>query len=145
MMNIIILGIFISIIFYEITDISPGGIIVPGLMVLYINQVDRMIYTVVVAIITYFIVKLISRYLIVFGKRRFVVLISISIVVNLILQLLLKSFSINLLNISMIGYTIAGLIANDFFKQGVKRTLPALVIVISIIELLMLCINQIGI
>ena len=57
MTNIIIIGLLISIIFYEITDISPGGIIVPGLMVLYFNQVDRMIYTVVIAIISYLVVK----------------------------------------------------------------------------------------
>lgn len=144
MANVIILGILISIIFYEITNISPGGIIVPALMVLYINQVDRMIYTVIVAIITYLIIKLISKYVIVFGKRRFALLIIVSLVVNVILQFLLKSFSIYLLNISIIGYTIAGLIANDFCKQGVKKTLPSLVIVICIIELILICFNQLG-
>lgn len=145
MTNAIILGILISIIFYEITHISPGGIIVPALMVLYMNQLDRMIYTVIVALITYLIVKVISKYLIIFGKRRFVVLIIISLLVNLILQLILHSFSLYLLNISIIGYTIAGLIANDFCKQGVKKTLPSLAIVVSLIELILICINQLGI
>lgn len=139
MANAIILGILISIIFYEITNISPGGIIVPALMVLYINQIDRMVYTVIVAIITYLIIKLLSRYLIVFGKRRFVLLIIVSLFVNFVLQLLLRSFSIYLLNISIIGYTIAGLLANDFCKQGIKKTIPSLVIVISIIELILIC------
>ena len=92
MTNIIIIGLLISIIFYEITDISPGGIIVPGLMVLYFNQVDRMIYTVVIAIISYLVVKWASRYFIIFGRRRFVLLIVISLVINFVLQLLLKSF-----------------------------------------------------
>ncbi len=144
MTNAIIFGILISIIFYEITDISPGGIIVPALMVLYIDQLDRMVYTIIVAIITYLIVKLMSRYLIIFGKRRFVLLIIISLLVNLILQVLLRSFSIYLLNISVIGYTISGLIANAFYRQGIKRTLPSLIIVLSIIELVLLCINQLG-
>ena len=36
--NVLVLGILISIIFYEITHISPGGIIVPGLLAMYINQ-----------------------------------------------------------------------------------------------------------
>ena len=65
-LNIVLLGVIVSIIFLEITDISPGGIIVPGLMVLYIKQPERMIYTVLVAIITYFIVKFISKYFTVF-------------------------------------------------------------------------------
>jgi len=144
MTNIIIIGLLISIIFYEITDISPGGIIVPGLMALYFNQVDRMIYTVVIAIISYLVVKWASRYFIIFGRRRFVLLIVISLVINFVLQLLLKSFSISMLNVSIIGYTIAGLIANDFYKQGVKKTLPALVIVVGIVELIGIMIQYWG-
>ena len=144
MINIIILGIIVSIIFYEITDISPGGIVVPGLMVMYVNQFDKMIYTVIVAIITYLVVKFISRYLVIFGKRRFVILILISILINFLLQTLLHSFSINLLSVSIIGYSIAGIIANDMYKQGIKRTLPALAIVLVVLELIILVYQQLG-
>lgn len=142
--NILVLGIMVSIIFYEITQISPGGIIVPGLLAMYINQPQRIIYTIIVAIVTYFIVKFISRYVIVFGKRRFVLMIIISIVINLILELIITGISINLLSISIIGYTIAGLIANEVSKQGLKKTIPALVIVMCIIELIVLISNAIG-
>jgi poly-gamma-glutamate biosynthesis protein PgsC/CapC len=110
MTNIIIIGLLISIIYFEITEISPGGIIVPGLMVLYVNQIDRMIYTVIIALFSYLVVKWASRYFIIFGRRRFVLLIVVSLALNFILQLLLKSFSISMLNISIIGYTLAGLI-----------------------------------
>lgn len=144
MINIIILGIIVSIIFYEITDISPGGIVVPGLMVMYVNQFDKMIYTVIVAIITYLVVKFISRYLVIFGKRRFVILILVSILINFLLQTLLHSFSINLLSMSIIGYSIAGIIANDMYKQGIKRTLPALAIVLVVLELIILVYQQLG-
>ena len=47
-LNIVLLGVIISIIFFEITNISPGGIIVPGLMALYIKQPERMLYTIIV-------------------------------------------------------------------------------------------------
>ena len=144
-LNILILGIIISIIYYEITDISPGGIIVPGLLVMYITQPERILYTLVVALITYFLVKLLSKYIVIFGKRRFVLLIIISIFVNFILHLILVGSSVSLLNISIIGYTIAGLIANDFFKQGIKKTIPSLIIVVGIIELIVIICNQIGV
>lgn len=143
-LNVVILGILISIIFYEITNISPGGIIVPGLMVMYISEPERMVYTVIVAIITYLIVKLLSKYLIIFGKRRFVLMIVISLLINFILEFLIHASSINLINISIVGYTIAGLIANDIYKQGMKRTIPSLVIVVAIIELIVIISNQIG-
>ncbi|HHU24322.1 MAG: poly-gamma-glutamate biosynthesis protein PgsC [Bacilli bacterium] len=144
MTNIIIIGLLISIIYFEITEISPGGIIVPGLMVLYVNQIDRMIYTVIIALFSYLVVKWASRYFIIFGRRRFVLLIVVSLALNFILQLLLKSFSISMLNISIIGYTLAGLIANDFYKQGIKKTLPSLVIVVGIIELIAIVVQYWG-
>lgn len=144
-LNIVLLGVIISIIFFEITDISPGGIIVPGLMVLYIQEPERMVYTVIVAVITYYVVKLLSKYLIIFGKRRFVVMIFVSILINFLLDLLLGITSFNMINISIIGYTIAGLIANDIHKQGIRRTIPALAICITIIELLSIIILQLGV
>jgi poly-gamma-glutamate biosynthesis protein PgsC/CapC len=144
-LNIVLLGVIVSIIFFEITDISPGGIIVPGLMVLYIQEPERMVYTVIVAVITYYIVKLLSKYLIIFGKRRFVVMIFVSILINFFLDMLLKMTSFNMINISIIGYTIAGLIANDFHKQGLKRTIPALFICVAIIELISIILLQIGV
>ncbi|HOR18103.1 MAG TPA: poly-gamma-glutamate biosynthesis protein PgsC/CapC, partial [Bacilli bacterium] len=111
----------------------------------YVNQFDKMIYTVIVAIITYLVVKFISRYLVIFGKRRFVILILVSILINFLLQLLLHSFSINLLNMSIIGYSIAGIIANDMYKQGIKRTIPSLAIVIVVLELIIIVYQQLGV
>lgn len=143
--NLVILGLLIAIIFYEFTDISPGGIIVPGLLALYYKQIDRIIYTIVIAIITYYIVKLISKYFVVFGKRRFVLMIIIGLFLNMILDLILHSFSLNLLNLSIIGYTITGIIANDLYKQGIKKTIPSLVIVTALTILVGLLCSQIGI
>lgn len=142
--NLVILGVLLGIIFYEITDISPGGIIVPGLLAMYYRQVDRIVYTLVIALIAYFIVKLLSRYFVIFGKRRFVLMIIISIFLNVILDLILHSFSLNMLNLTIIGYTIAGIIANDFYKQGLLKTVPSLAIVTGLTILIGLLCSQIG-
>jgi hypothetical protein len=63
----------------------------------------------------------------VFGKRRFALMIIISIFLSIIFELITHVLSGYLLSVSIVGYTIAGLIANDFYKQGVKKTLPSLV------------------
>ena len=141
--NLVILGVLLSIIFYEITDITPGGIIVPGILALYYKQVDRIIYTILIALIAYFIVKLLSRYFVIFGKRRFVLMIIIALFLNTILDLILHSFSLSMLNLSIVGYTIAGIIANDIYKQGIKRTIPSLVIVTGLTILIGLLCNQV--
>lgn len=142
--SILIIGILISIIFYELTDISPGGIIVPGIMVMYFNSIERIVYTLIIAFITYLIVKLLSKHILVFGKRRFVMMIVISIILNILVSLIMNALSVNLLSISIIGYTIAGLIANDFYKQGVKKTLPAFAICLCVIELIVIIGYQLG-
>lgn len=142
--SILIIGILISIIFYELTDISPGGIIVPGIMVMYFNSIERIVYTLIIAFITYLIVKLLSKHILVFGKRRFVMMIIISIILNILVSLIMNALSVNLLSISIIGYTIAGLIANDFYKQGVKKTLPAFAICLCVIELIVIIGYQLG-
>lgn len=143
-LNVILLGVMISIIFYEITNITPGGIVVPGILALYFNQLDKVIFTIVIAIVTYFIVKLLSKYFVIFGKRRFVFMIIISIVLSLLLDLIIPTISFDLINISLVGYTAAGIIANNIYKQGIVKTIPSLVIVVAIVELIVIIVNQVG-
>ena len=61
------------------------------------------------------------------------------------MQALLHSLSINLLSISIIGYTITGIIANNIYKQGIKRTVPSLAIVNIILELIVLVYTKLGV
>ncbi len=143
--TILVIGILISIIFYELTDISPGGIIVPGLLVTYINSIERVIFTVIIAFLTFLIVKLLSKYVLVFGKRRFALMIIVSIFLSIIFELITHALSGYLLSVSIVGYTIAGLIANDFYKQGVKKTLPALAICVCLLELIVIIGYQLGV
>ena len=135
--NMVLLGVIIAIIFYEITDTSPGGIVVPGLLVMYFDQPIRILYTLIIAFISYLICKLLSKKILIFGKRRFVLLIIISVLLNALLTLILSLFNIGVsITYSLIiGYTISGLIANDFYKQGVIKTLPGLIICTGILEL----------
>ena len=143
--TILVIGILISIIFYELTDISPGGIIVPGLLVTYINSIERVIFTVIIAVLTYLIVKFLSKYVLVFGTRRFVLMIIVSLLLSVIFELITHALSGYLLSVSIVGYTIAGLIANDFYKQGVKKTLPALAICVCLLELIVIIGYQLGV
>ncbi|MFA5719817.1 MAG: poly-gamma-glutamate biosynthesis protein PgsC [Acholeplasmataceae bacterium] len=143
-MEIIIIGIIVSIIFYELTGLSPGGIIVPGLLVLYINQIDRVIYTVIISIITVYAVRLLSKHVLIYGKRRFAVMILVSILMHLLTALLLKSLSISMLNISIIGITISGLIANEMYKQSIKKTIPSMIIVVVFLQMMVLIFKGLG-
>ena len=147
MSEILILGIIVSIVLYELTDISPGGIIVPGLMVVYITQPIRIIYTLVVAVLAHLLVELLSKKIIIFGKRRFVLHIVASfvlhLVINLILGLFVKDFTV--VALSLVGYTVSGIIANNIHKQGAVKTVASTVIVTAFLELVILLLSLFGV
>ncbi len=143
-MSITLLGILLAIIYFEITEISPGGIIVPALLVAYINQYERIIYTILVSIITCLLVRLLSKVVLIFGKRRFVLMILVSLIVNFICLFIFKITKFNtLISINIVGYTISGILANECYKQGIKKTIPSLLIVTCVLELIVLISNMI--
>ena len=147
MAEVLIIGLLVSIVFYELTDITPGGMIVPGLMVAYIGQPLRMIYTLIVAIAAYFVIKLLSRRFLIFGKRRFVLLIVVSLVLHVLFNLLLGLFTLSATSIaiSLVGYTVSGIIANNMFKQGVVKTSLSLAIVVGVIQLVIILLSTFGV
>ena len=71
--NILTLGVIISIVFYEITEISPGGLIVPAYFALYLDDPLKLSVTAGISLLTLLLLKLLSRYTILYGRRRFAV------------------------------------------------------------------------
>ena len=141
---IIIIGVIISLIFFELTDISPGGIIVPSVLVLYISRPERLLITLFISLITFGFVKLLSRFVLIYGKRRFAILIIVSIAFNFLFGLLLNAISSGLITVSAVGYIIPGIIASTLYKQGIKRTMPALIIVTGFIYMILIIFQAVG-
>lgn len=147
MAELIVLGVIVSIVFYELTDITPGGIIVPGIMIMYISQPVKIVYTVAIACLACLLVKLFSRRFIVFGKRRFVLLILVCfllhIACNALLGLFISTFSDVVF--SLVGYTAAGVMANNIYRQGPVRTVGAFAAVMCLLWLLTLLLSALGV
>lgn len=142
MYNIIILGIIVSIIFYELTDISPGGLIVPGYIALYIMQPTRVIVTIILSILTLIIVNFLSNYIILYGRRKFSMMVIISFLIRLGIQLSMGYLPLpNILATSSIGYIVPGIIAQDIGKQGIVKTISSMFLVASLVSLIDILIN----
>jgi poly-gamma-glutamate biosynthesis protein PgsC/CapC len=133
--NTILLGLIIAIIFYEITEISPGGLIVPGLLAMYFTRWDWILYTVGIALLTALLMKLLSKYVLLFGKRKFVLYILVSLVLSFCLSRITSYIPASWANLSIIGYTIPGIIASNIDRQGPLKTIPALGIVLLLTQL----------
>ncbi len=128
--EITFLGLLVSLLFIGLTGLYPGGIIVPSYLVLFINQPARIAGTLIAAWLTLLCFKLISQYLIIFGRRRFVFMILVG---GIWTFLWLQIFPVILpasVEFRVIGWVIPGLIANHFERQGVVVTTASLVTVI---------------
>jgi poly-gamma-glutamate biosynthesis protein PgsC/CapC len=128
------IGLLITLLFIGVTGYYPGGIIVPGYLVLFVDQPLRITGTVVAGLLAFGIYRLASRWLILFGKRRFVFLVLVSAIIAFSVSWLLPMIFPVSLEMKMIGWVIPGLIASNFDKQGVTVTLASLLIVLAMLK-----------
>ena len=141
--EVIILGIILSIIFYEITEISPGGLIVPAYIAFYLDNPQRVVITILAGILTFLIVKFISNHAIVYGRRKFALCIMTSFIIRVVLKYfniyIVNEYELFILGGSIIGVIIPGIIAQEIDRHGMIRTISSLLIlsifIKSIIEL----------
>jgi len=131
------IGIAIGFLFYELVGLSPGGIVVPGYIALFVDQPIRIIVTIGIAILTYYIVFFLSNYLILYGKRRFLSMILISFLVKWLVESFIFQMPAVNIEIQSIGYIIPGLLANEMNRQGILPTLLAMGIVALLVRLIL--------
>lgn len=132
--NIVLLGIVLSILFYELTGYSPSGLIVSGYIALCLHTPERIAYTLLVVLITYAVAKVLSHYTILYGRRRFAAMILISFAVNFAIEQsgLMGSTP------GLIGCLVPGIMAQEFERQGIAASLLSLGVVTAAIAVIML-------
>ncbi len=136
------LGLVVSLIFSETLGLAAGGMVVPGYIALMIHQPLRALGTVVCALLTLGALKLLSRYALVYGRRRIVVTILIGFAFGALSRnLLLLHYPGLPLDLRTIGFVIPGLIANWMERQGVIPTLCVMITTAVLVRLLLMLLN----
>lgn len=127
------LGILVGFLFFELTGLTAGGIIVPGYLALFVHEPERIAYTLVISLLTYGLIKILARFTIIYGRRRFFLM----ILAGFLMRASFDYFIIYLPEIGAgfqaIGYIVPGLIANEFYRQGVAKTISAMIIVVVVV------------
>lgn len=127
------IGLIIGFIFYEIIGVSPGGVIAPGYFALFINQPNKILVTVLIALAVWGILEFLSRNLIVYGRRKLLIALLLSFSLKLLLEHWIQPLQQLPFDIQSIGYIIPGLIANEISRQRIIPTISALGIVTVIV------------
>jgi len=136
------LGLVVSLIFSETLGLAAGGMVVPGYLALMIHQPLRIVGTVLAALLTLGAIKLISRYTLIYGRRRIVVSVLIGFVFGALSRdLLIFKLHDAPVDLRTIGYVIPGLIANWMERQGVLQTLCVMTTTAVLVRLLLMLLS----
>lgn len=135
------LGVIISLIFNELLGASAGGIVVPGYIAMYLDDPVRILSTIAVSIMALIVIKIVSKFTLLFGKRRMVMAILLGFIFGILFDTYFAGKSINNTEISSIGHIIPGLIANWMERQGVVRTVSVMLLAAVIVRLIVIIIS----
>ena len=121
-----------------LTGLLTGGMISAGYLAYWFGEPMRIVSTLLMSILIALIMRVSRHFLILYGRRRFMLSILLSIFGVYLVEksyFLVSEFSFDM---RIIGYIIPGLIASDMEKQGILRTTLALSAVTIVVKLLSL-------
>jgi poly-gamma-glutamate biosynthesis protein PgsC/CapC len=93
---------------------------------MYLFQPTRLIGTVLISVLSLLIFKLLSKRLLIFGRRRFVFLLILASFLSLCVNFVFKAYAIDFVGYQAVGVFVPGLLANNMSKQGGMITLLSL-------------------
>jgi len=123
---LIVIGAVSSLFMTELLGVSPGGVIVPGYVALFFSEPLRLFATLLDAAIAFGAVRLLSRWAIVFGRRRYAAFILAGFLARFLVERVLPSLAPEAPALAAIGWLVPGIIAREADRQGPLRTLAAL-------------------
>ena len=126
MLETLLIGILLAVVYAEAFGVMPGGIIVPAYFAMTLDRPLRAVATLGVSLLALAAYKLLARYFILFGKRRFLLLIVLGGVLAQVWALVYPHFFSAPLELRVIGWIIPGLLANNLERQKLLPTLASL-------------------
>ena len=134
------LGLVVALVFSEILGLAAGGLVVPGYIALYLDQPMRILGTILAALVTYGFIRLLSRFILLYGRRTMVFSVLAGFLFGYLTRYLLifnatYGLGVDASVIQSIGYIIPGLIAYWMLRQGVVETLCTMLIAAFIVRL----------
>jgi poly-gamma-glutamate biosynthesis protein PgsC/CapC len=132
------IGLAVSLLFSEWFAIAAGGMIVPGYIALSLTNPMDVVLTVMAGLATFAIVRALSSFMIIYGRRRTVMMILVGYLVGVIIRYSVASMTgPGGAEMDVIGFIIPGLIAIWLDRQGVIETLTAMLTASIVVRLVL--------
>lgn len=129
------IGLVVSLLFVEAVGFAAGGFVVPGYIALYLDSPLRLLGTLLAATAAYLSVRLGSRFLLIYGRRALVFAVLTGFLFGaLTSRIPALDFLSSDASMQAIGYIIPGLLAYWMNRQGIVRTLSAMMVAAVIVR-----------
>ena len=159
------LGMLLGLILTESVGVTAGGLIVPGYIALNLHHPYLVLTTFLISLVSVLLLRILSRFIIIYGKRRLVFCILLAFFIGAVIrelpyywsvvyeeadlyliQKIIIWFNSSLSNLTgnemiFVGYLIPGLIASWMDRQGVWVTISTIIIISSVINLMLMVIG----
>jgi poly-gamma-glutamate biosynthesis protein PgsC/CapC len=136
------IGRVVSLLFSELCGLAAGGMVVPGYLALYLSHPLQIALTVGAGLITYALGAALESFLIVYGRRRTVVMILLGYLVGMTLRTLTQGYvGPDGGPLDVVGFIIPGLIAIWLARQGVVETLASLLTASAVVRLVLITVT----
>ena len=123
------LGMLMSFFMSETIGLAAGGIVVPGYIAMTLHEPFRVIGTIAIALVVYLIIRVLSNWMLLFGRRQLVLGVLLGYIIGYATKVMPPiHLGQTHLDISTIGFVIPGLIAYWMGRQGVVETISALLV-----------------
>jgi len=136
------IGLVVSLVFSEMLGLTAGGMVVPGYVALYLDRPIVVALTCLASYLTYFIVHALSAVMIIYGRRKTVLMILVGFAIGALLRLFgsvqIARASVDL---TIIGYIIPGLIAIWIDRQGLVESISTLIIASVIVRFILILVT----
>ena len=142
------IGLGVSLLFSELFGLAAGGLVVPGYIALYLTRPLDVAATLIAALLTFFLIRIASSFVIIYGRRRTALMILVGYAAGVFMNGALAALyevgaeSIApgryMMEAGVIGYIVPGLVAIWLDRQGVVPTFAALVTSAVVVRLLLI-------
>jgi gamma-polyglutamate biosynthesis protein CapC len=130
------IGLVVSLLFTEIFGLAAGGMVVPGYIALQLTRPLDVLVTVGAGLATFALVHALSSFVIIYGRRRTVLMIIVGYAIGMLIRATHLSTSLGY-EFEVIGFVIPGLIAIWLDRQGVIETITSLLTASVVVRLLL--------
>lgn len=134
------LGLVIGLVFGELFGVTPG-MVVPGYVGLQVGSPERVAGTILVALMVVGIVRGVSRFTLLHGRRRFMMMVIVGFALGIgFQQLLTTDVAGTHPEFRVVGVVVPGILAHWMDRQGLIVTSASLVVAAILVRLLLIAV-----